>query len=41
MKDMINTKPFGQPSTMHGMRQFIYTTFNMVEDVQFIMFLRA
>jgi len=27
MKDMINAKPFGQPSTMHEMRQFICTTF--------------
>jgi len=27
MKDMINGKPFGQPSTMHEMRQFICTIF--------------
>ena len=38
---MINVKPFGQPSTMHGIRQFICTTFNTGEDVQFVKFPRA
>jgi len=41
MKDMIDAKPFGQPSTMQGVRLFICMTFNMGEYVQFMKFPKA
>ena len=38
---MIKAKPFGQPSTVHGMRQFICTIFNTGEDIRFVKFPKA